>query len=92
MAIHIAAEAKTDKYEQTWLEVGLLRGEHFASSPLRYPNADSRLICKRTFDTWSNGDGRHQTVAWDIEVPDNYPLNIVKAWRTKDGKEYERLY
>lgn len=92
MATTITAETRNTKAERSWLEVGKLNGDKFTATADRYPSRDRRLVCRKSYESGANGDGRWEIVSWAIIVPDGYGLNIVKVYSDKRGKSYEKLF
>lgn len=79
--IRIDVETKPRGSGRNWLEVGTMAepddfgDRKWVPSANRYPHNDTRLKVQRKYD----GRGNSQRIRWIIDVPEDFPLAIVRT-------------
>lgn len=80
----LSIETKPNGSGNSWLELGKFKTDKFGGEVWkpnqnpRYPHQSKRLEVKRI---WSgNRGGATEKIWWNIIVPDDYKLFIVKRW------------
>jgi len=88
----INVTTKPNGPRRSWLEVGEFKFDQFGKKRWvkdRTPDQDSRLESHREYSGYSGG----QTIDWIIDIPDDYPLTLVKVLFDRlNPKRYELLW